>query len=95
MTRAPARNAATSKQAAASRQPCSRPARRIMALCGALHRVASVSTRMPIHSESDGRWRRSGLADQSAARSSSRNSARPRRVSFCFRVSHALSDGTR
>jgi general L-amino acid transport system substrate-binding protein len=35
------------------------------------------------------------FALQVAARSSSRNSARPRRVSRCLRVSHERSDGTR
>ena len=48
---------------------------------------------MLTHCGSDGRCRFSGLAFQSAARSASRSSARPRRVSFCLRVSHPRATG--
>ena len=47
------------------------------------------------HSRTEGRWRFSGLASQIAARSASRSSARPRRVSRCLRVSQSRSEGTR
>ena len=50
---------------------------------------------MVTHSQNEGKRRFSGLAFHSAERSASRSSARPLRVSFCLRVSHSLSEGTR
>ena len=41
---------------------------------------------------SDGSWRFSGRAFHTAARSASSSSARPRRVSFCLRVSQSRSE---
>ena len=79
-----------------ARNPCTRPARRIIRRCG-LGPVfwRAVSARMVAHSGSDGRWRFSGLLSQIAARSASRSSARPRRVSRCLRVSQSRSEWTR
>ena len=54
-----------------------------------------VSVRMLRYSHSEGSCWFSGLAFHSAARSASRSSARPRRVSFCLRVSQSRSEGTR
>ena len=74
---------------------CTRPARLIIFRCGSVHAAFLVSSRMFAHSSADGRCRFSGLAFQSAERSPSRSSARPRRVSRCLRVSQSRSEGTR
>ena len=63
--------------------------------CGSVQSLRLVSNRIFAHSKTDGRCRFSGLASQSADRSASRSSARPRRVSLCLRVSQSRREWTR
>ena len=69
---------------------------RIIRRCGSFQSFFLVSRRdvHPLPERTASR-RFSGLAFHSAERSASRSSARPLRVSFCLRVSHSLSEGTR
>ena len=67
----------------------------IIFFCGGVQSFFRVSSRIFSHSGQEGKRRFSGRAFHNADRSASRNSARPRRLSFCLRVSHSRSDGTR
>ena len=47
------------------RIPCTRPARFIIQRCGSVQSLFLVNSRMFAHSNTDGKWRFSGLAFQS------------------------------
>ena len=81
-----------STAAIVNRNRWNRLARCIMARWGSVQRRGWVSVRMPSHSQRVGRWRFSGLAFHRPERSASFSSARPRRVSFCLRVSHSRNE---
>ena len=79
-------------RAIANRKPCTRPALPIIFRCGWVHFFLSVSKRMFKCSHHDGSKRFSGLEFQVIEVSNSLSSARPRRVSFCLRVSQSRSE---
>ena len=98
------RIAAAASTAATTRSPSAVPAIRseydrsaaaIIRRWGSVRSFATVERRMSSHSPSEGNWRRSGFAFQSAERSSNFRAARPLRVSRCLRVSQSRSEGTR
>ena len=78
------------------RTKCSRLARRIIFRCGSVQFLRLVSVRMLAYSNERGQMPVLGLGvPQLPIVQPSFNSARPRRVSFCLRVSQSRSDGTR
>ena len=62
---------------------------------GFLREGRGANQRMLDHSKKEGRFRTVGWRAQPAERSASSNSALPRLVSFCLRVSQARKEGTR
>jgi hypothetical protein len=65
------------------------PAFATIIFCGGDQFFFGVHHRIVNHCTRDGSCRFSGRAFHTAARSASSSSARPRRVSFCLRVSHS------
>ena len=63
-----------------------REAARIILDSRSFQAARRVRSRIPSHSAGEGSCRVSRFASQSAERSASRISARPRRVSFCLRA---------
>ena len=92
---APGEHKPSRTRAARVRLPCTHPALRIIRRCGSFQSFFLVSSPMVTHSQNEGKRRFSGLAFHSASVPPVGARPGPRRVSFCLRVSHSQSEGTR